>query len=134
MKPCVILICVLFAFELKADEQFTRTVQPFLKTYCVSCHGPEKVKGKIRVDDLDASMTGRKQVELWAQTLEALEFGEMPSDKAEKFPTKDEVRAVTQWISKALTRQGLSVSNKKDREGYGNLVSHELLFSPAESK
>ena len=134
MKPCVILICVLFSFELKADEQFTRTVQPFLKTYCVSCHGPEKVKGKIRVDDLDASMTGRKQVELWAQTLEALEFGEMPSDKAEKFPTKDEVRAVTQWISKALTRQGLSVSNKKDREGYGNLVSHELLFSPAESK
>ncbi|MDP7009967.1 MAG: DUF1592 domain-containing protein, partial [Verrucomicrobiota bacterium] len=134
MKYFVILICVLSAFGLKGDEQFSRTVQPFLKTYCVSCHGPGKAKGKIRVDGLDASMTGRKQVELWARTLEALEFGEMPSDKAEKFPTKDEVRAVTQWISQALTSQGLSVSNKKDREGYGNLVSHELLFSPAESR
>jgi len=62
--------------------------------------------------------------------LEALEFGEMPSDKAKKFPTKAEARLVQNWIAGGLGGQGLAVSDKKSEEGYGNLVPHELLFSP----
>jgi len=66
--------------------------------------------------------------------LEAMEFGEMPSDSAKKFPAKAEARLVQGWISRALEAQGLAVEEKRDKEGYGNLVSHELLFSPAENK
>jgi hypothetical protein len=134
MKHYLTLIFVLFAFGLKADEEFTRKIRPFLNTYCISCHGPEKQKGKIRFDQLTASMSGRKEAELWARMLEAMEFGEMPSDSAKKFPTKAEARLVQGWISRALEAQGLAVEEKRDKEGYGNLVSHELLFSPAENK
>jgi len=134
MKHYLTLIFVLFAFGLKADEEFTRKIQPFLNTYCISCHGPEKQKGKIRFDQLTASMSDRKEAELWMRMLEAMEFGEMPSDSAKKFPTKAEVRLVQGWISRALEAQGLAVEEKRDKEGYGNLVSHELLFSPAENK
>jgi len=128
------LIFALFAFGLKADEEFTRKIRPFLNTYCISCHGPEKQKGKIRFDRLTASMSDRKEAELWMRMLEAMEFGEMPSDSAKKFPTKAEARLVQGWISRALEAQGLAVEEKRDKEGYGNLVSHELLFSPAENK
>ena len=76
----------------------------------------------------------RKEAELWARMLEAMEFGEMPSDSAKKFPAKAEARLVQGWISRALEAQGLAVEEKRDKEGYGNLVSHELLFSTAESK
>ncbi len=134
MKHYLTLIFVLFAFGLKADEEFTRKIRPFLNTYCISCHGPEKQKGKIRFDQLTASMSDRKEAELWARMLEAMEFGEMPSDSAKKFPTKAEARLVQGWISRALEAQGLAVEEKRDKEGYGNLVSHELLFSPAENK
>jgi hypothetical protein len=119
---------------LAADDEFARDVRPFLDSYCVSCHGPEKQKGKIRVDHLTASMSDRKDAELWARMLEAIEFGEMPSDKAKKFPTQEEARIVREWIARTLERQGLAVEEKRDKEGYGNLVSHELLFSPAESQ
>ena len=68
-------------------DAFKDRIKPFLTTYCTSCHGPEKQKGKIRVDHLTASMSDRKEAELWSRMLEAIEFGEMPSDKAEKFPT-----------------------------------------------
>ena len=134
MKHYLTLIFVLFAFGLKADEEFTRKIRPFLNTYCISCHGPEKQKGKIRFDQLTASMSGRKEAELWMRMLEAMEFGEMPSDSAKKFPAKAEARLVQGWISRALEAQGLAVEEKRDKEGYGNLVSHELLFSPAENK
>jgi len=134
MKHYLTLIFVLFAFGLKADEEFTRKIRPFLNTYCISCHGPEKQKGKIRFDQLTGSMSDRKEAELWMRMLEAIEFGEMPSDSAKKFPAKAEVRLVQGWISRALEAQGLAVEEKRDKEGYGNLVSHELLFSTAESK
>ena len=134
MKHYLTLIFALFAFGLKADEGFTRKIQPFLNTYCISCHGPEKQKGKIRFDQLTASMSDRKEAELWMRMLEAMEFGEMPSDSAKKFPTKAEARLVQGWISRALEAQGLAVEEKRDKEGYGNLVSHEILFSPAENK
>ena len=134
MKHYLTPIFILFAFGLKADEEFTRKIRPFLNTYCISCHGPEKQKGKIRFDQLTASMSDRKEAELWARMLEAMEFGEMPSDSAKKFPTKAEARLVQGWISRALEAQGLAVEEKRDKEGYGNLVSHELLFSPAENK
>ena len=134
MKHYLTLICVLFAFGLKADEEFSRKIRPFLNTYCISCHGPEKQKGKIRFDQITASMSDRRQAELWVRMLEAIEFGEMPSDSAKKFPTKAEARLVQGWISRALEAEGLAVEEKRDKEGYGNLVSHELLFSPAENK
>jgi hypothetical protein len=120
---------------LKADEnKFKDRVQPFLKTYCLSCHGEETQKGKIRLDHLSASMADRKEAELWARSLEAIEFGEMPSDKAKEFPTKAEARFVQEWIAQTLDRAGLEVEDKADKEGYGNLVPHDLLFSPKESK
>ena len=115
-------------------DAFKDRIKPFLTTYCTSCHGPEKQKGKIRVDHLTASMSDRKEAELWSRMLEAIEFGEMPSDKAEKFPTKAEARLVQDWIAQTLHQAGLEVEEKKDKEGFGNLVPHDLLFSPAESK
>jgi hypothetical protein len=128
----VTLLLVLICGLRNADANFAKTVQPFMTTYCVACHGAKKQKAKIRVDELDGSMDDRAEAELWGRILESLEFGEMPSDKAEKFPTNAEARSVQDWISEALTAQGLKVPDKSTDEGYGNLVPHELLFSPQE--
>ena len=119
---------------MAVEDEFKDRVQPFLKTYCISCHGPEKQKGKIRLDDLAASMNDQKEAEIWSRTLESIAFAEMPSDKAKKFPTKEEARFVQGWVARTLEQAGLAVEEKGDKEGYGNLVSHELLFSPVESK
>ena len=129
-----IMVLVLSATNLLEADDFTRQVQPFLKNYCISCHGSQQQKGEIRFDHLTASMGNRQEAELWARMLEAIQFGEMPSDTAKKFPTRQEARFVQDWISRTLDQAGLAVEKKQDQEGYGNLVSHELLFSPAENK
>ena len=120
--------------ESLADDPFEERIRPFLQTYCIACHGEETQKGKIRLDHLRGDMEDRKEAELWARSLEAIEFGEMPSDKADKFPTKAQARLVQDWIAQSLDRAGRKVEDKSGKEGYGNLVPHDLLFSPAESK
>ena len=134
LRNCLLLIAFVTGVEALADEPFEKNVRPFIQTYCISCHGEETQKGKIRLDHLSANMEDRKEAELWVRSLEAIEFGEMPSDKANKFPTKAEARLVQKWIAQSLARAGLKVEDKADKEGYGNLVPHDLLFSPAESK
>jgi hypothetical protein len=37
-----------------ADQHFTDKVWPLLESRCVSCHGPDKVKGGLRLDSRDA--------------------------------------------------------------------------------
>ena len=120
--------------ESLADDPFEERIRPFLQTYCIACHGEETQKGKIRLDHLRGDMEDRKEAELWARSLEAIEFGEMPSDKADKFPTKAQARLVQDWIAQSLDRIGRKVEDKAGKEGYGNLIPHDLLFSPAESK
>ena len=120
--------------ECLADDPFEERIRPFLQTYCIACHGEETQKGKIRLDHLRGDMEDRKEAELWARSLEAIEFGEMPSDKADKFPTKAQARLVQDWIAQSLDRAGRKVEDKAGKEGYGNLIPHDLLFSPAESK
>lgn len=44
-----------------ADKiDFQKQVQPILEKNCVKCHGPEKQKGKLRLDSKEAAMKGGK--------------------------------------------------------------------------
>ncbi len=42
----------------KAD--FTKVIQPMFDAHCVSCHGPKKEKGKLRLDTLEGTLKGGK--------------------------------------------------------------------------
>ncbi|MCX8489318.1 MAG: hypothetical protein ORN22_09460 [Opitutales bacterium] len=42
----------------KAD--FTKVIQPMFDAHCISCHGPKKEKGKLRLDTLEATLKGGK--------------------------------------------------------------------------
>ena len=42
----------------KAD--YAKVIQPIFEAHCVSCHGPKKEKGKLRLDSLEATLKGGK--------------------------------------------------------------------------
>ena len=42
----------------KAD--FTKVIQPMFDAHCISCNGPKKEKGKLRLDTLEATLKGGK--------------------------------------------------------------------------
>jgi mono/diheme cytochrome c family protein len=43
-----------------AEVDFARDIQPILEARCIQCHGPEKQKGKLRLDSKEATLAGGK--------------------------------------------------------------------------
>ncbi|MEX2216478.1 MAG: PSD1 and planctomycete cytochrome C domain-containing protein [Phycisphaeraceae bacterium] len=46
------------AFAQAADIDFARDIQPLFTKHCVSCHGPDKQKGGLRLDTKKSAMHG----------------------------------------------------------------------------
>lgn len=64
----------------------------FLEKHCISCHGPEKEKGDLRIDQLSRDFKLGADAHHWAEVIEQVNSGEMPPKK-EKKPTQEEIEA-----------------------------------------
>ncbi len=66
--------------------------EAFLEKHCVRCHGPEKEKGDLRLDQLSRDFKLGVDSHHWAEAIENVNSGEMPPKK-EKKPTQEEIAA-----------------------------------------
>lgn len=66
--------------------------EAFLKTHCLSCHGPEKEKGDLRIDQLSRDFKSGLDTHLWHEVIEKINAGEMPPED-EPQPTQAEIAA-----------------------------------------
>ena len=55
--------------------------QALLQHNCQSCHGPDKQKGKFRVDELPYTITTVEAAERWQKVLNVLNAGDMPPEE-----------------------------------------------------
>ena len=61
MAVAVALVCSAIEQSRAQDKvDFAKQIQPILRQTCVKCHGPEKQKGKLRLDSKDVAMKGGK--------------------------------------------------------------------------
>jgi hypothetical protein len=104
-----------------------------LETHCQSCHGPDKQKGKFRVDDLPGPITTVEQAEKWQKILNALNAGEMPPedekqpDNRAKADFLEDLAHVMVAARKSLSDQhGKTVLRRLNRREYRNTL-RELL-------
>ena len=80
------------------DQRFSSTVHPFLETYCVDCHNPEKKKGDLDLSPLkkmDAAIQDDERLRL---VLDKLQAGDMPPKKAKSQPSPAARQEVVGWI------------------------------------
>ncbi|WP_020471999.1 DUF1553 domain-containing protein [Zavarzinella formosa] len=96
--------------KLSADRQinFDKDVKPIFAAHCVQCHGPEKQKGSLRLDDSTAVtkggnsgpavVPGKSADSLLIQLVSGLKPDEvMPPGKTEKL-TKEQIGILRMWI------------------------------------
>jgi mono/diheme cytochrome c family protein len=76
---------------------FTRTVRPFLKTYCINCHGREQPAAQMDLSGFTTMAALMQDGRRWSQMLERLEAEEMPPEGA-RHPTPRERRVVVDWF------------------------------------
>jgi len=63
MKKLILIVSGLVGFgnwEARSADKvdFARDIQPILQKSCVECHGPEKPKGKLRLDTKEGALKG----------------------------------------------------------------------------
>jgi len=80
--------CLALAGVVRAAEPY----DAFLEKHCISCHGPEKEKGDLRIDRLSRDFKVGADTHHWAEMIEQVNSGEMPPKK-EKQPTQAEIAA-----------------------------------------
>ena len=106
---------------------FGRSVQPFLKEHCVKCHGPDKQKGKLRLDTLAADFSDPLVAEKWKEVVNAVNGHEMPPEEE---PAPDPVAAgrFAAWLEAGLAQAELSkrssrvVLRRMNRAEYDNTI------------
>ena len=104
------------------------TAHQVLESHCISCHGPEKQKGDLRLDDFDSFDPVDLQ-ELFARMSEVVQFREMPPDGSDQ-PNEVERSALQRWLGEQLHGEpAKALAEKLMRFEYGNVVSHTDLFS-----
>ena len=79
------------------EGQFTRTVRPFLETYCISCHGQQRPAAQMDLSGFTTMAALMQDGRRWSQMLERLEAEEMPP-KGARHPTPQERRVAVDWF------------------------------------
>lgn len=97
----LMLLCC--AVPALGDETFGQSVGPFLKKYCLACHGPDKAEAAFRVDQLSMQLAQGQDAEQWEEVLNRLQRGEMPPEKSAQ-PAETELTKVTNLISADFRR------------------------------
>jgi hypothetical protein len=136
MITFVLLALSAQATTATGDPQFAS----FLEKHCVSCHGPETRKRKLRLDTLPLSLGDRDVAATWVKVLDRVSAGEMPP-KGEARPTAPEVTAFTSALERSLRNASIAKQASEGRVTLRRLnrieyetTLRDLLASPVEVK
>jgi mono/diheme cytochrome c family protein len=90
---------------------FANEIQPVLERSCIECHGPKKIKGRLRLDTREAALaggrSGRPAIKPGQpEASELLRRVRLPRDDDEAMPSSDdpglsaaEIAALEKWIA-----------------------------------
>ncbi|HWE95149.1 MAG TPA: DUF1592 domain-containing protein [Tepidisphaeraceae bacterium] len=114
----------------QAMTTFKDQVTPFIKTYCIRCHGEQTKKGNVIFDYPLQKPATPSFRSVWRRASEQLKSHDMPPDDEDKQPTDEQRTQIIDWIAgmKRLSPKdpGLFVIRRLSRVEYGNTL-HDLL-------
>jgi hypothetical protein len=99
----------------------------FLDQHCVQCHGPDKQKGDLRLDQLPLSRLTSDQIALWQHALDQVVEFDMPPDD-DLALSGDEIAQFVDFLTPRLEQALAAVSREQtplrrlNREQYRNTV------------
>src|SRR3982751_6520877 len=97
IRSAALLLTTLFCGQLLAademmatlDSGFKQNLQPFVQTYCVSCHGKDKPEAEFDITGFTTVSAIEKDMPRWDLVLQRLQAKEMPPPKAKVQPTAE---------------------------------------------
>jgi hypothetical protein len=87
-------------------DAFTKSVRPFLKANCLSCHANQEPEAELDLSTYTSLDDVAGALGTWELILERLTSGEMPPEDAERQPSAKERQAAIDWIKALRKREG----------------------------
>ena len=101
------------AVEAAKPDTFQAQIAPFVKKYCLECHGADASEAGIALHTFDSEKSVQKARKVWEKVLPMLEIEAMPPvEEGRERPTHDEFLAVTSWLEDKL----FNIDCKLDRD------------------
>ena len=109
---------------------FKESVGPMLKKSCVACHGPEKSKGRLRIDQLNPDLLTGPDVERWREVFNALSKSEMPPDDEPEHALADADRKrMVDWLSSELSAASVVRRGSQEHSSFRRLTNYEYSYA-----
>jgi len=106
-SPINLFVAALFSLTigenpLAETPDFESSVRPILEKHCFKCHGLEKQKGKIRLDNVSIDLLkDQRAVETWHEVRSVINLGEMPPE--DEVQLADSERAILlSWLNDSI--------------------------------
>lgn len=114
-------------------KAFRSEIEPVLAETCVECHGPDKQKGKFRVDTLNPDLVHGEDVSWWLEVMDVLSNDEMPPEEGPELADDDRSKII-EWLASQIqvasevrrSEQGHSSFRRMTRYEY-NYALQDLL-------
>ena len=115
--------------SVQRDADFGRAVAPFVKRYCVDCHGVKDPESRVSLVGLTGDLSKPRELQVFLAVYEKLEGREMPPRDAEQ-PTEAERTQAAKWLATSIRAAGVVLDDGKWLPPIkGNYVDHQTLFS-----
>ncbi len=115
--------------DLLAAENAAKTLR-FIDRFCTDCHGDPPNESGVELTSLRLPPVEKFQWQTWGSVLEQVVLGEMPPSDVEQ-PDHEQKQEFIHDLRTALEEAGhdLDLFEKLKNPEFGNLISHEKLFS-----
>jgi len=100
---------IVAGFGATAAPDFQKDILPLLQQRCIECHGPDKQKGKLRLDSKEAALKGGKDGPAYKASDEAgsemIKRVSLPADNDDRMPpegdplTAAQIAVLKEWIA-----------------------------------
>ena len=131
MNKVLFCLFLLLNFPLFALE--TVKLKPIIDKYCIDCHGPDKQKGKFRIDDLT-----ELDAKAWFDVYDQINEGEMPPEDETQLPAEDKKFLVENVLEhlKSYEEKSKTAMRRLNKREYANSIKDLLglydVYDPGE--
>jgi mono/diheme cytochrome c family protein len=109
---------------------FQKSVEPLLKKSCLACHGPEKAKGRFRIDQLNPDLLHGPDAERWREVFSALSKSEMPPEDEPDYALADADRGrMVDWLSGELNAASVVLRSSQNHSSFRRLTNYEYNYA-----
>ena len=110
-------------------ETFRNEIEPVLRESCIPCHGPEKQKGKFRIDTLNPDLIHGGDQNWWLEVIDVVSNGEMPPQDEDVHISGEGKASIVDWLSTEIQVASQVARSEEGHSSFRRMTRYEFSYA-----